>query len=98
MPQDGTERLWHRLLQRGGERDVRGHDARHTCASLALQQAVHPKAVQEMLGHSSIAITLDLYSHAVHECMPPLRPGNGRGPVPAGGGQRRGQTGGFEGS
>ena len=40
------------------------HTLRHTCASMLLAQGVHPKVVQEMLGHSTIAITMDLYSHA----------------------------------
>jgi integrase len=44
---------------------IRLHDLRHTCAALLLQAEVHPKVVQEMLGHSSIAITLDIYSHVV---------------------------------
>ena len=44
---------------------IRFHDLRHTCATLLLQADVHPKIVQEMLGHSSIAITLDIYSHIV---------------------------------
>ena len=39
------------------------HDARHTHTSLMLKQGVHPKIVQERLGHSTIAITLDTYSH-----------------------------------
>jgi integrase len=39
------------------------HTLRHTCASLLLAQGIHPKVVQEMLGHSSVAITMDLYSH-----------------------------------
>jgi integrase len=39
------------------------HALRHTCASLLLAANVHPKVVQERLGHSSIAITMDLYSH-----------------------------------
>ena len=39
------------------------HTLRHTCASMLLGQEVHPKVVQEMLGHSTIAITMDLYSH-----------------------------------
>lgn len=39
------------------------HTLRHTCASQLLAQGVHPKVVQEMLGHSTIAITMDLYSH-----------------------------------
>lgn len=44
---------------------IRLHDCRHTYATLALAAGVHPKVVQERLGHSSIAITLDLYSHTV---------------------------------
>jgi integrase len=39
--------------------------ARHTWATLALSSGVHPKVVQERLGHSSIAITLDRYSHVI---------------------------------
>jgi integrase len=39
------------------------HDARHTAATLLLGQGVHPKVVSDMLGHSTIAITLDAYSH-----------------------------------
>jgi len=42
---------------------TRFHDLRHTHATLLLQQGVHPKIVQERLGHSSISITLDTYSH-----------------------------------
>ena len=45
--------------------DVRFHDLRHSCATLMLAAGVHPKIVQEMLGHSSIQITLDTYSHTV---------------------------------
>ncbi len=42
---------------------IRFHDLRHTHASVLLKQGVHPKVVQERLGHASIAITLDTYSH-----------------------------------
>jgi integrase len=38
---------------------------RHTHATLALQADVHPKVVQERLGHANIGITLDTYSHAI---------------------------------
>ena len=44
---------------------IRLHDLRHTHASLALAAGVHSKVVSERLGHSSVAITLDTYSHAV---------------------------------
>lgn len=46
-------------------KSIRFHDLRHTYASIALAQGVHPKIVQEALGHSTIAVTLDLYSHVV---------------------------------
>jgi integrase len=42
---------------------IRLHDTRHTMATLALEAGVHPKVVQEQLGHSSIAVTMDTYSH-----------------------------------
>jgi integrase len=44
---------------------IRLHDLRHTAATLALAAGIHPKIVQERLGHSSINITLDTYSHVV---------------------------------
>ncbi len=53
-----------RLLASVGLAPMRVHDLRHTAATLMLEQGVHPKMVQEMLGHSSIAMTMDLYSHA----------------------------------
>ena len=44
---------------------TRFHDLRHTCATLLLLEGVHPKFVQELLGHTTIAITLDTYSHVL---------------------------------
>ena len=44
---------------------IRFHDLRHTAASLLLGRGIHPKIVSEMLGHSTIAITLDTYSHVI---------------------------------
>ena len=41
------------------------YDLRHTCATLLLARNVHPKYVQELLGHASIAQTLDTYSHVI---------------------------------
>lgn len=55
---------WRQLLERAGVPVVRPHDARHTVATLLLSSGVHPKVVSEMLGHSTVAITLDVYSHA----------------------------------
>lgn len=49
----------------GLDRSVRLHDLRHTCATLLLGRRVHPKIVQELLGHATIAITLDTYSHVL---------------------------------
>ncbi|MEW6046382.1 MAG: tyrosine-type recombinase/integrase [Bacillota bacterium] len=40
---------------------IRFHDLRHTCAALLIKQGVHPKVVQEILGHSSIQVTMDIY-------------------------------------
>ena len=44
---------------------VRFYDLQHTCATLLLSRNVHPKYVQELLGHRSIALTLDTYSHVI---------------------------------
>jgi len=56
-------RAWTMLAGRAGVKVIRLHDARHTHASLMLKQGVHPKIVQERLGHASIQMTLDTYSH-----------------------------------
>jgi integrase len=58
-------RAWKVLAARSGVKVIRLHDARHTHASLLLKQGIHPKIVQERLGHASIQITLDTYSHVV---------------------------------
>jgi integrase len=55
-----------RLLKRAGlPEKTRFHDLRHTCATLLLSRSVHPKIVQELLGHATISITLDTYSHVL---------------------------------
>ena len=60
---DSVSHAWHRLAYRTGLKGIRLHDARHTHASLMLKQGIHPKIVQERLGHASIRTTLDTYSH-----------------------------------
>ena len=65
-PQDGSHLLYgqfHPLLKKAGLPVIRFHDLRHTAATLMLGRGIHPKIVSEMLGHATVAITLDLYSH-----------------------------------
>ena len=62
-PSNLVRRSFKPLLRRAGLPEIRFHDLRHTAATLLLSQGVHPKIVSEMLGHSQISVTLDLYSH-----------------------------------
>ena len=59
------QHAFRRIVRAAGLEGIRFHDLRHTHASLLLMAGVHPKIVQERLGHSTVAITLDLYSHTV---------------------------------
>ena len=52
-----------RRVMKKAKLDCRLHDLRHTHATMLLRQGVHPKVVQERLGHANIGITLDIYSH-----------------------------------
>ena len=58
---------WKDLLRSAGVRDARLHDARHTAATLLLQQAVPARVAMQILGHSQIQLTLGTYSHVVPE-------------------------------
>lgn len=53
------------ILNSAGLPDIRFHDLRHTAATLMLLQGIHPKVVQERLGHSDISLTLNTYSHVL---------------------------------
>lgn len=53
------------LLKQADLPAIRLHDLRHTCATILLMAGKHPKYVQELLGHASISITLDTYSHVI---------------------------------
>jgi integrase len=52
-----------KLLNQAGLPNIRFHDLRHSAASLLLSLGTHPKVVQELLGHTQIGMTLDVYSH-----------------------------------
>jgi integrase len=62
-PSNLRNRSFKPLLKKTRLPDICFHDLRHTCATLLLSQGTHPKLVQELLGHATIAMTLDTYSH-----------------------------------
>jgi integrase len=62
-PSNLRNRSFKPLLRRTGLPNFCVHDLRHTCATLLLSQGTHPKLVQELLGHATIAMTLDTHSH-----------------------------------
>ena len=64
-PSNLRQRNFAPLLKRAGLPHMRFHDLPHTCATLLLSRGVHPKFVQELLGHATIAIILDTYSHVM---------------------------------
>jgi integrase len=62
---EATSKRFDRRAKRYGLPHIGVHGLRHTWATLALQSGVHPRVVQERLGHSSIAVTLGIYSHVL---------------------------------
>ena len=64
-PTNPRRRSFASLLEKAKVPKVRFHDLRHTCATLLFSRNVHPKDVQQLLGHSNISITLDTYSHVI---------------------------------
>ncbi len=64
-PSNLRQRSFAPLLKKAGLPYVRFHDLRHTCAALLLSKNTHPKFVQELLGHATVTITLDTYSHVL---------------------------------
>jgi integrase len=62
---DTLSSAWVRFCRQAGFPGVRFHDLRHAHATLMLLKGIHPKVVSERLGHASIAITLDVYSHVL---------------------------------
>ena len=62
-PSNVRNRSFFPLLRKAGLPRIRFHDLRHTTATALLVQGVHPRLVQDLLGHSQISVTLDTYSH-----------------------------------
>jgi integrase len=62
------KRFFDELIAKARVRRIRFHDLRHTCASLLLAQNVPARVVMEILGHSQLAMTTDLYSHVMPVC------------------------------
>ena len=60
---NSVSKAWGLIAKKAGVKSIRFHDARHSHATLLLRQGAHPRVVQEGLGHSTIATTLDVYSH-----------------------------------
>lgn len=60
-------RRFHKLLERAGVRKCRFHDLRHTFASILINDGEQMKIVQELMGHSTITTTMDIYSHISSE-------------------------------
>lgn len=65
LPPNSVTKAFKRIVKSMGISNIRFHDLRHTHATIMLSQGVHPKVVSERLGHSSVAITLDTYSHVL---------------------------------
>ena len=68
-------------LARAGVRRVRFHDMRHTAASFLLAEGVPARVVMELLGHSTIVITMNLYSHVMPSLLDDAAAAMDRGPV-----------------
>ena len=58
-------RTWYGVVEAAGLPGLRVHDLRHAHATLMLGKGIHPKIVSERLGHASVNITLDTYSHVL---------------------------------
>jgi integrase len=63
LEQKRVDRIFNDVTAAAGLRQLRFHDLRHSAASILIAQGVHPKAIQELLRHSSIQLTMDTYGH-----------------------------------
>jgi integrase len=60
---DNVSAAFKKLIEKVGLPPMRFHDLRHSTATILLAMGVHPKVVQEILGHTRISVTMDIYSH-----------------------------------
>ncbi len=67
LDQRNLLRNYYRILDTADVPRLRFHDLRHSAATLLLSQGCHPRVVMDLLGHSSISVTLDTYSHVIPE-------------------------------
>ena len=65
MAPDMVSKDFCRLVRKSGLPSLTFHGLRHACATLLLSDNVNPKIVSELLGHSNIATTMDIYSHVL---------------------------------
>ena len=74
----GLRRVWKRIAKASGHLTLTFHDLRHLHASLLLLEGANPKVVSERLGHSSVSMTLDVYSHIMPNLQTEAAEGLGR--------------------
>ncbi len=65
LDESNVRRAFLPITKRAGVAPLRFHDLRHTAATLMLRAGVHPKVVSERLGHATVGLTLDVYSHVL---------------------------------
>ena len=65
IDQSYLRQLFESLLKESGLPHIRFHDLRHSAATILLTLGIHPKVVQELLGHSTVSMTMDIYSHVL---------------------------------
>jgi integrase len=68
-PLEHIDREFHALCDTACLRRIRFHHLRHSAALILIAQGVHPKAIQELLRHSSIQLTMDLYGHLFEQAQ-----------------------------
>ena len=88
-----TRRHFYPLLEKAGLPKIRVYDLRHTCATLLLAANAHPKIVSERLGHSSVTLTMDTYSHVLPDLPPRAVPHPMLVPAPVEGREGRASSG-----